>query len=79
MRQDRSALDTLLTEKRRFPPPPDFAAAARVSDSSVYDSAEDHEAFWAGWAAQLDWFETLGQDPRVVGIRPTPAGSPGAD
>ena len=57
MRQDRSALDTLLTEKRRFPPPPDFAAAARVSDSSVYDSAEDHEAFWAGWAAQLDWFE----------------------
>ena len=56
MTKDRVALDALLTEKRLFPPPPDFAAAADVSDPSVYDEAEDFEAFWAGWAEELDWF-----------------------
>ncbi len=56
MTKDRAALDVLLTEKRQFPPPPDFAAAADVSDPSVYEEAEDFEAFWAGWAEELDWF-----------------------
>ena len=57
MTDDRAALDALLTEKRSFAPATDFAAAAVVSDPMVYDEAEDHEAFWAGWAEQLDWFE----------------------
>ena len=57
MTHDRAALDALLTEKRRFAPPAEFAAAAVVSDPSVYDRAEDFEAFWAGWAEELDWFE----------------------
>ena len=56
MTHDRDALDALLTEKRRFAPPPDFAAAAVVSDPAVYERAEDFEAFWAGWAEELDWF-----------------------
>ncbi len=56
MTHDRAALDALLTEKRRFAPPPDFAAAAVVSDPAVYERAEDFEAFWAGWAEELDWF-----------------------
>ena len=56
MTKDRAALHALLTEKRQFPPPPDFAAAADVSDPSVYEEAEDFEAFWAGWAEELDWF-----------------------
>ncbi|MCY4399941.1 MAG: acetate--CoA ligase [Gemmatimonadetes bacterium] len=58
MTEDRAALDALLTEKRRFPPPPDFAAAAVLSDPSVYRDGEDYEAFWAGWARELDWFRT---------------------
>ncbi len=56
MTHDRDALDALLTEKRRFAPPPEFAAAAVVSDPEVYERAEDFEAFWAGWAEELDWF-----------------------
>ncbi len=57
MTHDRAALDALLTEKRRFAPPPTFAAGAVVSDPAVYEKAEDFEAFWAGWAEELDWFE----------------------
>ena len=57
MTHDRAALDALLTEKRSFAPPPEFAAAAVVSDPAVYETAEDFEAFWAVWAEELDWFE----------------------
>ena len=56
MKQDRAALDALLTEKRLFAPPPQFAAAAAVPDDSIYDDAEAYEDFWAGWAGELDWF-----------------------
>ncbi len=53
---DRAALDALLTEKRRFPPPPDFAARAVVSDPGIYEEAEDFERYWERWAGELDWF-----------------------
>ena len=56
MSQGRAALDVLLTEKRSFPPPPAFAAAASDSDAGIYDEAEDFEAYWARWAEQLEWF-----------------------
>ena len=56
MTHDRAALDALLTEKRKFAPPPEFAAAAVVSDPAVYETAEDYEAFWEAWAGELDWF-----------------------
>jgi acetyl-CoA synthetase len=51
------AIEGLLEEGRTFPPPPEFAAAARVRDSSLHAEAEsDPEAFWAGQAAELlDW------------------------
>ena len=51
-----AALDALLDERREFPPPPAFAAQARVADPSVYEEAEDYEAYWAGWAEELNWF-----------------------
>jgi acetyl-CoA synthetase len=46
-------------EDRTFPPPADFAAAAVVSDPSIYERAEaDPEAFWAEAARDLlDWDE----------------------
>ncbi len=56
MTHDPAALDALLTEKRKFAPPGRFAAEAVVSDPAIYDEAEDHERFWAGWAEELDWF-----------------------
>jgi acetyl-CoA synthetase len=49
-------IDALLREDRHFDPPPAFAAAALVRDPSVYDeAARDPEAFWAGFARELEW------------------------
>ncbi|HUF31517.1 MAG TPA: acetyl-coenzyme A synthetase N-terminal domain-containing protein, partial [Gemmatimonadaceae bacterium] len=51
-------IDVLLTESRRFPPPPEFAANAHVSDAGIYDrAAADDEAFWAAEAGNLEWIE----------------------
>jgi acetyl-CoA synthetase len=51
------AIEGLLSESRTFPPPPEFAAAARISDGAIRTGAEaDPEGFWAGQAAELlDW------------------------
>ena len=47
----------LLREDRRFDPPAAFAAAATITDPGVYaHAAADPEAFWAGLAAELEWF-----------------------
>jgi acetyl-CoA synthetase len=51
-------LQTLLTEARRFPPSPEFAAQANANDPSIYDQAEaDYLGWWSEWANKLDWFE----------------------
>jgi len=48
-------IDTLLSESRRFPPPPGFAAQA-IATSGLYDAAAaNREAFWADQARALDW------------------------
>ena len=55
-------LEVLLKEEQRFPPPPEFAAQALVSDPGIYEEAEaDFEAWWARWARELDWFEPFNQ------------------
>jgi acetyl-CoA synthetase len=47
----------LLQEDRSFPPPASFTRAAHVRDEEVYARAErDPEAFWAGFASELEWF-----------------------
>jgi acetyl-CoA synthetase len=47
----------LLREDRTFPPPDAFRATALVRDAEVYGRAErDPEAFWAGFASELEWF-----------------------
>jgi acetyl-CoA synthetase len=46
----------LLREDRTMPPPPEFRAGAHVRDESLYAQAErDPEAFWAKFAAELEW------------------------
>jgi len=41
-----------------WPPPPDFAAEAEFSDPGICRrAAEDPEAWWSGWAEQLNWIE----------------------
>ncbi|MGD8320306.1 MAG: acetate--CoA ligase [Gemmatimonadota bacterium] len=58
MSRDSGALDALLVEERRFPPPKEFTEHAVVSDEGIYErAASDREAYWASWARELDWFE----------------------
>jgi acetyl-CoA synthetase len=55
-------IETLLEEKRTFPPPEEFAAQANVNDPSVYEQAErDFEGFWADFARELHWFKQWDQ------------------
>ena len=54
--QPHPEIDDLLREDRRFAPPPEFRARAVVSDERIYaDAARDPEAFWASFAAELEW------------------------
>jgi acetyl-CoA synthetase len=49
-------IDALLQEDRKFPPSDDFRRNANANDEAVYaTAAQDREAFWTGWAEQLDW------------------------
>ena len=58
MAASEKQLEALLTEDRRFPPPPEFKAAATANDPAIYQkAAADPESFWAGYARELDWFE----------------------
>ncbi|HNI71716.1 MAG TPA: acetyl-coenzyme A synthetase N-terminal domain-containing protein, partial [Marmoricola sp.] len=49
------ALENLSTEDRRFPPTPEFAAAANLREDAYAAAAADPEGFWAQQAERLDW------------------------
>ena len=52
----RPEIDALLREDRRFPPPDEWRRSANIADPDVYRrAAADPEAFWAGFASELDW------------------------
>ncbi len=53
-------IDSILQERRVFPPPPAFASRARVKDMAGYEAlarraAEDPDGFWAEIARELHW------------------------
>ncbi len=49
------AIEALFDERRRFPPPPEFAAQANAT-AEIYAQAErDYVEFWASWARRLEW------------------------
>jgi acetyl-CoA synthetase len=51
-----SALDTLGTETRTFPPPAEFVRQASAADPAIYERADkDMEGFWAEHARTLTW------------------------
>ncbi|HET7599195.1 MAG TPA: acetate--CoA ligase [Gemmatimonadales bacterium] len=54
-------LDTLLSERRRFPPPPKFAAAAGATPELYERARRDRIAFWAEQARALDWMTPWGE------------------
>ncbi len=52
-----SEIDALLSEDRQFEPSAAFRAAANINDPGIYArAAKDPEAFWAGFAKELEWF-----------------------
>ena len=54
--EKHTQIDALLQENRHFDPPAAFVAAAHVRDLKIYqEAARDPEAFWAGFAAELEW------------------------
>src|SRR5919201_4130496 len=57
--QKSDTIESLLAERRSYPPPPEFTARALIADGEVYAEAErDFEGFWAKQAGELlDWFE----------------------
>jgi acetyl-CoA synthetase len=51
-------IEALQVEDRVFAPSEEFAAAARVSDPAIYETARaDLEGFWAEQAGTLEWME----------------------
>jgi acetyl-CoA synthetase len=53
------AIETILTEERRYPPPPEFAAQANAQPD-IYD--EDFESFWEREGRErISWFEPFTQ------------------
>jgi acetyl-CoA synthetase len=53
------AIDTMLLEERRYPPPPEFATGANAKPD-IYDL--DFEAFWEREARErVTWFEPFGE------------------
>jgi len=59
---EKKSLETLLDEKRKFPPSQEFRAAARLSAADEYleryaRSIADPETFWASVADEMHWFK----------------------
>ena len=50
-------IDTLLSEDRRFPPEPEFAAQANGTRALYEAAAKDRLGFWEDQARQLDWMQ----------------------
>ncbi len=56
-------MDSLLVEKRRFPPPPAIKVRAHVGSVEQYESMwrrslDDPESFWLEQARSISWFRT---------------------
>jgi acetyl-CoA synthetase len=57
-RQTSPEINALLNESRVFPPSQAWRDSALVRDPEVYArAAADPEAFWAGFAGELDWIQ----------------------
>ena len=62
MKKERKAMDSLMTEKRSFPPPAAIKSRAHVNSLEEYEkmwerSIKDPDAFWLEQAKTLTWFK----------------------
>jgi len=51
------AIEALFEERRRFPPPPEFAAQANATAEIYAEAERDYLSFWASWARRLEWIK----------------------
>jgi len=63
------ALENLMTENRRFEPPPAFAAQANVGGELYAEAQDDRLGFWAEQARTLDWDQPLSDSSCSCGKR----------
>ena len=57
----QETLANLLTEDRTFPPDPEFARAANVTEAAYAEAEADRLAFWETQARRLDWAKEWNQ------------------
>ena len=62
MSETTKAIESVLTENRVFPPPPEFSEGAHVKSFKEYEklyaeAEKNPEAFWAKQAEELEWFQ----------------------
>ncbi len=62
MEKVQKAIDSLMTEKRTFPPPPEIRAGAYISSDQQYkqmweQSINEPDGFWLEQAKTLTWFK----------------------
>ena len=51
-------IEALLKEDRSFAPTDEFRSQAVINDPGIYEkAAKDPEAFWAGFARELEWIK----------------------
>lgn len=55
MTPEKTTLENLLAENRRFPPPEQLAATANVAADAYREAAADRLGFWEAAAGRLDW------------------------
>ena len=62
MGKEQKAIDSLMSEKRTFPPPPAIRSTAYISSEEQYQkmwekSIKDSDGFWLETAKNLAWFK----------------------
>jgi acetyl-CoA synthetase len=51
-----NTIETLLNERRHFPPSSEFSTQANINSQDVVDEAHaDWQGWWATWAEKLTW------------------------
>jgi hypothetical protein len=58
--QSSDTIEALLHERRRFVPPPEFAAQANAQPGIHEEAERDYLAFWKSWADKLEWIAPYG-------------------